>query len=339
MFVASLRFSLDRLPGVVISLVLAVFALWLAATPWLRGSGFGALTLAMLGGLLVGNLMPGQTLAGFAPGLQLCKQSVLRLGVALYGLRLTVQQVQALGVQALLIDVLLIVSTLALAVWLGIRVLRMDRQTAILIGTGHAICGAAAILACAGVVRARDDQVAIAVASIVLFGTLGMLLYPWVYSLTPDLLGGAHTFGLFTGATLHEVAQVVAAGQALGPEGAQAAIVAKLIRVLMLAPVLVLVGLYFSRYGEQGRAAEPVRVPLFVLGFGACMLVNSWLPMPAEVRQLLIGFDDLLLAAAMAALGMTTRIAAICRSGFKPVLLGAALTFQLIALGALLIVL
>ncbi|MGH8464322.1 MAG: YeiH family protein, partial [Pseudomonas sp.] len=202
------QLPLGLLTGVTGSLALAALAMWLSTSAVLQGSGVGTLTLAMLLGLAIGNLVPTTVHRAVAAGVQLCKQPVLRLGVALYGFRLTVQQVQALGVQAFVTDALLILSTISLAIWLGTRVLGMERGTAVLIGAGHAICGAAAILASAGVVKARNDQVAIAIACVVLFGTLGMLLYPWLFTVMPGLFGNSHGFGIFTGATLHEVAQV-----------------------------------------------------------------------------------------------------------------------------------
>ncbi|WP_160107114.1 YeiH family protein [Pseudomonas izuensis] len=336
MLVASRRYPLNLLPGLAGSLTLAGFALWLAAAPILHGSGLGALTLAMLVGLALGNLTPGSVHDALASGVLLCKQSLLRVGVALYGFRLTVQQVQALGVQAFIIDVLLILSTLGLAIWLGVRVLRMERQTAILIGAGHAICGAAAILASAGVVRARNDQVAIAIACIVLFGTFGMLVYPRVFSLAPTLLGDSHAFGVFTGATLHEVAQVVAAGQAMNPQAAEAAIVAKLIRVLLLAPALIGIGLWWSRGRTGNEATASVKVPVFVLGFVICMLINSWMPLTQGIRQIVVGLDDLLLAAAMGALGFSTRLRDLRKAGIKPLILAFVLTAQLIVVGGVL---
>ncbi|WP_041770318.1 YeiH family protein [Metapseudomonas resinovorans] len=322
--------------GIAASFLLAGLALWLSTTSALHGTGFGALTLAMLLGLLAGNLVPGRIHDALEAGLQFCKQPVLRFGVALYGLRLTVQQVQALGVQAFVIDAVLILSTITLAIWLGTRVLRLERETAILIGAGHAICGAAAVLASAGMVKGRNDQVAIAIACVVLFGTLGMLLYPWLFAIAPTLFGDSHGFGVFTGATLHEVAQVVAAGQAMDPQAAEAAIVAKLIRVLLLAPFLLGLGVWLSRRSVPGGATAKVKVPLFVIGFVACMLLNSWLPMPQDVQRMLIGADDLLLAAAMGALGFSTRLTDLRKAGLKPLLLAFALTAQLMLLGGVL---
>ncbi len=324
------------LAGVGVSFLLAGLALWFSTTSALQGMGLGALTLAMLLGLLAGNLSSGRIHDALGAGLQFCKQPVLRFGVALYGLRLTVQQVQALGVQAFVIDAVLILSTITLAIWLGTRVLRLERETAILIGAGHAICGAAAVLASAGMVKGRNDQVAIAIACVVLFGTVGMLLYPWVFTLAPTLLGDSRGFGVFTGATLHEVAQVVAAGQAMDPQAAEAAIVAKLIRVLLLAPFLLGLGVWLSRSSAPGHAVAPVKVPLFVIGFVVCMLLNSWLPLPQDLHQIAVGADDLLLAAAMGALGFSTRLSDLRKAGLKPLLLAFALTAQLMIVGGVL---
>lgn len=331
----------ERLPfclfsGVTLSFVLASLALWLSTSPALHGTGLGALTLAMLLGLVAGNLAPERAHQVLASGLHVCKQPVLRFGVALYGLRLTVQQVQALGVQAFIIDALLILTTIGLAIWLGTRVLRMERETAILIGAGHAICGAAAVLASAGLVKGRNDQVAIAIACAVLFGTFGMLFYPWVFHLLPTLFGDSHAFGIFAGATLHEVAQVVAAGQAMDPQAAEAAIVAKLIRVLLLAPFLLGLSVWLARRSEPGQAVASVKVPAFVIGFVIFMLFNSWIDIPQGAHQIAVAFDDLLLAAAMAALGFSTRFVDLRKAGLKPLVLAAALTAQLMLVGGLL---
>ncbi|MNF49452.1 hypothetical protein D3C84_307230 [compost metagenome] len=321
------------LSGVSLSFLLAGSALWMSTSALLQDSGIGALTLAMLLGLVAGNLAPNRAHHILASGLEFCKQPLLRFGVALYGLRLTIQQVQALGVQAFVTDALLILSTISLAIWLGTKVLRLERETAILIGAGHAICGAAAILASAGLVKGRNEQVAIAIACVVLFGTLGMLLYPWLFSLMPTLFGDSQGFGIFTGATLHEVAQVVAAGQAMDPQAAEAAVVAKLIRVLLLAPFLLVLGIWLARRSAPGQAPARLTVPTFVLGFVACMLFNSWVAIPQGLHQAAVGFDDLLLAAAMGALGFSTRLGDLHKAGPKPLVLGFLLTAQLVIVG------
>src|SRR5690606_6967725 len=148
-----------------------------------------------------------------AAGVGFARHWLLRAGIVLYGLRLTFQDIGRVGTAGVLIDVLVVATTFGLACGLGMRVFRMEREAAMLIGAGSAICGAAAVMAAEPVVRGLPAQVTVAVSTVVVFGTLAMFLYPVLYHagvaqgwLTMD----ARSYGLFTGATVHEVAQVVA---------------------------------------------------------------------------------------------------------------------------------
>ncbi len=302
--------------------------------PALQHLGLGSLTLAILIGLLAGNL----GLARFGsirPGIDLSRQQLLRLGVVLYGLRLTFQDIAALGPAALIIDVLMVASTLTVAWWIGERWLKLSRESALLIGAGSAICGAAAVMASSPVLKARAEHTAVAVATVVLFGTLAMLLHPLIYAALPNLFGSEQAFGVFTGSTIHEVAQVVAAGRAMDPAAADAALISKMLRVLLLAPALLILG----RVG-CAEAAEPgARRKLHIPGFAVFFLLvtglrslgwvpESWL---APLQQL----DDMMLGMAMAALGLATRLGDLRKEGPKPLLLGAGLFAFLLVGGGL----
>jgi uncharacterized integral membrane protein (TIGR00698 family) len=271
------------------------------------------------------------------PGVQLAKQTLLRLGVVLYGLRLTTQDIGSLGWAGVLVDVLVLGSTLALATLLGTRWLGLDRRTALLIGMGSAICGAAAVMAAAPVLRARAEQVTVAVATVVVFGTLAIFVYPMLYQFNLHVHwvpGGAHGFGLYVGSTVHEVAQVVATARAIGHEAADAAVVAKMVRVVMLAPVLLLLSAGWT--GGAVPSQEHVAVPWFAFGFIAVVLFNSLHWLPAPVLALANTLATVLLAMAMAALGLSTQLGAIRRAGIRPLLLAAVLFGWLVVGGALL---
>lgn len=189
--------------------------------------------------------------------------------MVLYGLRLTFQDIAALGPAALIIDVLMVASTLTVAWWIGERWLKLPRESALLIGAGSAICGAAAVMASSPVLKARAEHTAVAVATVVLFGTLAMLLHPLIYAALPNLFGSEQAFGIFTGSTIHEVAQVVAAGRAMDPAAADAALISKMLRVLLLAPALLILG----RVG-CAEAAEPgTRRKLHIPGFAVFFLL------------------------------------------------------------------
>lgn len=306
------------LPGVAFATALGLVALWAADSAWLSASHLSALTVAIVLGLLVGNLAAGRLPAALAPGLQLSQRQLLRAGVVLYGLRLSFQDVAAVGAAGLAVDLVVVVSTLGLGVWAGRRWFGLDRDTALLTAAGSAICGAAAVLAVERVIRPDASKVAIAVATVVLFGTLNIFLYPQLY---PHLGLDPVAFGLYTGATVHEVAQVVAVASAIGPDTADAAVVVKLTRVLMLVPVLLWLGWREARSG--GRRA--MVVPWFALGFLGVVALNSLVTVPAAWRSALLALDTLLLATAMAALGLETRLARLRALGPRPLLLAAVL--------------
>ncbi|HET7775166.1 MAG TPA: putative sulfate exporter family transporter, partial [Azospira sp.] len=173
------------------------------------------------------------------------------------------------------------------------------------------------------------EKTAVAVATVVLFGTLAMVLYPLLYR----CLGSQHLdFGRYVGSTVHEVAQVVAIGDALGAEVAAPAVIVKMIRVMLLVPFLLLLGGWLSRRGTGGRR-ERIAVPWFAVAFVALAGVNSLGIVPGGLVAALRLLGVLLLTAAMAALGLETTMARMRRAGLRPVLLGAALFAHLVLVG------
>jgi uncharacterized integral membrane protein (TIGR00698 family) len=347
------------LPGLALTLLISALAMFLAGQSWAQQLGLSALTLAIALGLLLGHTVY-PALRGLAePGVDWSKQKLLRLGIVLFGLRLSFQDIAAVGWVGALADAAVLLSTFALAVWLGRRWLRLDSQTAMLIGAGGAIGGAAAVLATAPLLKASAEKIAVAVATVVVFGTLAMLLYPVLYALVHPWGVSAWAFGLYTGSTVHEVAQVAAVGNALGPEAANSAVITKMIRVLMLAPFLLGLSWWLARRpvprtapGAPGTVgakpapqastrAEPAPrvLPWFAVGFVAVAGLRSLdlahgLIAPGWM-QALLWFDTWVLAAAMAALGLTTHAGAIRKAGRKPLLLAGGLFVWLLLGGAL----
>jgi len=320
-------------PGALLCLLIAGAANLLVRIPAISHLGLGSLTLAILLGLLLGNLGLDR-FGGLRPGVELSRQRLLRLGVVLYGLRLTFQDIAALGPAALVIDVLMVASTLLVAGWVGVRWLKLPRESALLIGAGSAICGAAAVMASSPVLRARAEHTAVAVATVVLFGTLAMLLHPLLFAHLPHLFGSAKAFGIFSGSTIHEVAQVVAAGRAMDPAAADAALISKMLRVLLLAPALLCLG-RFAASEEAAEGKRRLHIPGFAVAFllvtglrSLGLVPHAWL---APLQQL----DDVLLGMAMAALGLATRLGDLRREGPKPLLLGAGLFVFLLLGGGL----
>lgn len=332
-------------PGVALTGGLALAAIELGKIGWLQAHGISALTLAIVLGMLVGNTTYPRIAAASVVGVTFSKQNLLRLGIILYGLRLTFQDIGHVGIAGVVIDATVLCSTFALSWIVGTRVFGLDRKTAMLIGAGSSICGAAAVMAAEPVVRGRTEQVTVAVSTVVVFGTVAIFLYPVLYHLNAQyhvvsMSPGA--YGLFAGSTIHEVAQVVAAGRAISDEAANTAVIAKMVRVMMLAPFLVALSAYLSRSKNESemlphgaRAQKPGRivVPWFALGFVAVAGLNSFAILPKPVVTAAVDIDTAMLAMAMAALGLTTHISAIRNAGMKPLALAALLFAWLIGGG------
>jgi uncharacterized integral membrane protein (TIGR00698 family) len=322
------------LPGILLTGAIAILANELSKSPWMQAHGISALTLAIVIGMIAGNTVYPRIAGVSARGVVFSKQTLLRAGIILYGLRLTFQDIGRVGVIGVIVDAIVLSSTFALSCWAGTRLFGLNRRTAMLIGAGSSICGAAAVMATEPVVRGRAEEVSIAVATVVAFGTLAIFIYPALYHLNDRLHWVSITpfaYGIFTGSTVHEVAQVVAAGKAVAETTANTAVITKLVRVMMLAPFLVLLSAYLSRNSEEGAtpAVKPHSwrgvIPWFALGFIAVAGFNSLALLPRAVISTAIDADTLILATAMAALGVSTHVAAIRTAGVKPLALAALL--------------
>jgi uncharacterized integral membrane protein (TIGR00698 family) len=306
-------------PGLLLSLVLTAGAYALHQLPGL--TPFSPLILAILIGMAFHNTVG--TPARARPGVAFAMRRLLRLAIILLGLQLTAAQVVAVGGRGIAIIAASLVATLLFATWLG-RVMRVDRKLARLIGAGTAICGASAVIATNTVTEGSDEDVAYAVASVTVFGSLSMFLYP----LLPTLLHlDAHAFGMWAGASIHEIAQVVAAAFQNGPASGDVATVAKLSRVMLLAPVVLAFGT-LARWRGRGQGSGSARarapVPWFVFGFVALIGVNSLGVIGSEVKAVAVPATTFLLTLALAGMGLETDIRKLRAKGLRPLVLGAA---------------
>lgn len=317
--------------GLALCALLTLAGQGIAQLPMIDDSGISPLVFAMLMGIIVGNLPLKRLIPVAQPGLTFATHWLLRSGIVLFGLSLTLSQIVGLGPKVLLLDVLVISSVVVVGYLIGTRLLGMDRETTLLTSAGSAICGAAAILATESTIRSRPAATSMAVATVVLFGSLAMLIYPLMYH---SLGMSEGQFGIYIGATIHEVAQVVAAGDAVGPTALANAVIVKMVRVMLLVPFLLIVGQWWLR-GSRGQSnTEDARlvIPWFALGFIAMVGVNSLVSMPAALHASLQLVGQLALTMAMAALGLGTRIERLKALGFKPFLL-ALILFALLILG------
>ena len=333
--------------GLIAVLIGSLFCLWLNSSLniWTNGRivGLSSLTLAILIGMILGNTVYTNFSERLNEGVCFAKGHILRLAIMFYGFKLTLTQVASVGLPAVMSDALVLTSTFLLTYWIGIKLLKIDKQTTLLIGSGASICGAAAVIAADPIVKAEAHKVTIAVATVVVFGTISMLLYPFLYHLgwlQPWL--SAKQYGIYTGATIHEVAQVVVAGNAVSPEVGDTAVVTKMIRVMMLAPFLLVLSFALTKgCSENGENAsfmsriKEVKVPWFAFIFIAIVLLHTWVPMTASFERSMVMLDDVLLTMAMFALGLTTHLSAIKQAGVKPLILGAIMFAWLIVGGGL----
>ena len=348
-------------PGLVLAAGLAVTATALSRTPiWPFTTGSGRHLadpnmLAIVLGLLIGNLV----LLGEAwrDGLSFSIKKVLPVGVILLGARLDFFDLLAVGTAGLLLSCLQVVAALLLFLVL-IRWWPLPLREGVLLGVGTAICGGTAIVAIAPLVRAKENEIALAVSTVTLIGLVAMFVLPAVASL---MHMDARVFGIWTGLAIHQTPQVVAAGFAHSLEAGQTAIIIKMARMCLLAPVVLLVGVWWRRVDAQ-PVSHPVPwwrfFPRFVLGFVGLALLRTlgllpdinlqWaasrlLPavtVPVPLAEVLTWLSAFLLAMAMAGIGLESRLAAMPRSSLRSFLAAmlATVCLALIALGAVLAV-
>ncbi|ABC21409.1 YeiH family protein [Rhodospirillum rubrum] len=267
------------------------------------------------------------------PGLRVASRRLLRLAVVLLGLQITFDHLRALGAPGMAVVALTLLLTFLLTKALG-RLIGVERGLAELIAVGTAVCGASAVVAANTVTQADDEDVAYAIACVTVFGTLAMILYP----LLAGALGLAPAaYGLWTGASIHEIAQVLAAGFQHGPQAGEAATVAKLARIALLAPLVLAMGLWKSRGADTSAKGARPPIPWFVVGFIVMIGVSSLIHPSAALSQGAATLTSVLMTVALAAMGLETSLGKLRARGLRPLLLGAA-SWMVVGLGALALV-
>ncbi|MDE6544762.1 MAG: YeiH family protein, partial [Paramuribaculum sp.] len=323
--------------GVLLIALFACASFYIGEARFLQEISFSPMIIGIILGMLYANSLRNNLPETWVPGIQFCSKKILRIGIILYGFRLTFQDIAAVGVAGILVDAVIVAVTILGGVLIG-RWLKMDSDTALLTSVGSGICGAAAVLGAESTIRTQPYKTAVAVATVVIFGTISMFLYPIAYragvlDLSPQEMG------IYTGSTLHEVAHAVGAGNAMGGEVANVSVIVKMIRVMLLVPVLLILGFWAARRnaksaegGEKGKVA----VPWFAFGFLAVIGFNSLNLLPAVFVDAINYFDTFLLTMAMAALGAETSIDKFKKAGAKPFILAFCLDVWLIIGGYIL---
>jgi uncharacterized integral membrane protein (TIGR00698 family) len=310
---AWLVFTRTRLPGVLVCSVIALASSFLS-----EHYGGPLLLYALLIGLSF-HFIHGNPQAKL--GVDFCARTVLRIGVALLGARITIEQVGRLGVEVGLIVLSALVLTIVMGVWWAHRLGR-SREEGILSGGSVAICGASAALAIAAVLpqtKANERLTLLAVVAVTVLSTIAMIVYPLlihVLQLHPVAAG------VFLGGTIHDVAQVVAAGMLLGPDAADTATVVKLFRVMLLMPVVMIVSFMYRHQQAPDKHDKPMPlVPGFLLAFVVMMLMSSSGFIPDSMVLVASDLSRVCLVLAIAAVGIKTSIEDLLKLGWKPLVL------------------
>ena len=325
-----------QLNGILFVALFAAAVTQISALPAIANLGLSPLIVGIVAGAIYGNTLRDGMPESWASGVNFSARKLLRIAVGFFGLRVSLQEIAQVGLPGLTVSVLVVVSTLAIGTWVGMKLMKLDRDTALLTAAGSAICGAAAVLAFESTLQSEPHKSAMAVGSVVLFGTLSMFLYPLAVHLSwlhLDTLG----VGLFFGGTIHEVAQVVGAASNVSPEATHIATIVKMTRVMLLVPVLLVIGMWVNRARNAADTASGTKrklaIPWFALGFLALVIVNSLHVLPDTATHSLNTLDTFALTMAMTALGIETRIAQIRQAGPRALVTGAILNAWLIGGG------
>lgn len=315
----------SMLHGVLLIALFSCAAFYIGEAQILKEISFSPMIIGIILGMLYANSLRNHLPETWVPGIQFCSKKILRLGIILYGFRLTFQDVVNVGMAGIAVDSIIVAVTILGGIYIG-KLMKMDKDIALLTSIGSGICGAAAVLGAESTIQTKPYKTAVAVATVVIFGTISMFLYPIAYrsgwlDLTPQQMG------IFSGATLHEVAHAVGAGNAMGQEISNVSIIVKMIRVMMLVPVLLILGYWVAKKAKSGMNADgsvqktKVAVPWFAVGFLAVIGFNSFDLLPVPMVDAINYVDTFLLTMAMAALGAETSIDKFKKAGAKPFIL------------------
>lgn len=331
----------NTLNGIFLVSLFALSAMYIAELQLVKKIGFSPLVIAILLGMIYGNTLRHKLPAEWVPGIIFSSKNILRFAVVFYGFRITYQQVFAVGTEALILDTIIVSGTFILGWFLGTKVFRIDRDSSMLIGSGASICGAAAVLATESTLKSEPYKTAMAVATVVLYGTLGMFLYPVLFKYN-ILMMSPKEYGIYVGATVHEVAQVVVAGNSISKVAGDTAVIVKMTRVMMLAPFLLVLSYFLTKspltdtQAKKSLKTTKIVIPWFAIYFLLVAGFNSLDLLPKDLVLVINNIDTILLAMAMAALGIETNFSKFKNVGLKPFILGGVLFIWLISGGYIL---
>jgi uncharacterized integral membrane protein (TIGR00698 family) len=321
----------NTLSGILFVALFAMSAMYVAQFQIFKNLGISPLIIGIVFGMIYANTLRHSLPKEWGPGILFSTKTLLRTGIIFYGFRLTFQSIEAVGIAGIATSAIVVTTTFILGYIVGTKFLKLDRDTTILISAGSSICGAAAVLATEPVLKSEAYKSAIAVSTVVIFGSIAMFLYPFLYKAGFIPLS-SQEMGIYIGGTIHEVAHVVAAGNAINQEAAQVAVVVKMIRVMMLAPFLLVLGFWLAASAKNINKKEKTKVtiPWFAVLFIAVAGFNSFDFLPKGLVFDINAIDTFLLTMAMTALGMETSMNKFKNVGLKPIYLASILFLWLI---------
>lgn len=327
----------SMLHGILLIALFACAAFYIGEMPLMKELSISPMIIGIVLGMIYANSLRNNLPPTWVPGIVFCSKKILRLGIILYGFRLTLGDIAEVGVAGISIDAIIVTVTILGGIFIG-RLLKMDSETALLTSVGSGICGAAAVLGAESTIQTKPYKTAVAVATVVIFGTIAMFIYPIAYrtgffALEPEQMG------IYAGATLHEVAHAVGAGNAMGEEVSNVAVIVKMIRVMMLVPVLLILAWWIASHKRnKGTDSEKgkISIPWFAIGFLLVICFNSLNLLPVSIVDGINYFDTFLLTMAMAALGAETSFDKFKKAGAKPFILAFILFIWLLGGGYLL---
>jgi len=331
-----MAFSKENRPhtlnGILFVALFATTATYISNFSFFKQMAISPLIIGIILGIFYANSLRSHLPKEWQAGIMFSTKMLLRVGIIFYGFRLTFENIAEVGVAGIITSASVVTLTFIIGYLVGTKLLKMDRDTTILVCAGSSICGAAAVLATEPVVKADPYKSAIAVATVIIFGTLGMFLYPYLYHSGIVHLPNKE-MGIYVGGTLHEVAHVVAAGHAINDQVAKYAVIVKMLRVMLLAPFLIILGIFLaSKVGNSQSkiSRKNITIPWFAVWFIAVAGFNSLHFVPGHIVGLINNLDTFILTMAMAALGMETSVDKFKNVGAKPIYLASILFIWLI---------
>ena len=327
--------------GIIFVAIFAAAATSIAQIGFVKALGISPLVIGIVLGIFYANTLHNHIPSEWRTGITFSGKKILRFAIVFYGFRITFQQIMEVGMSGFMVSLIMLSTTFILGSYLGYKIFKMDRDTAMLTASGASVCGAAAVLATEPVLKAEGHKTAVAVSMVVLFGTISMFLYPVLYSaIIEPATGFLHMtpeqFGIYVGGTIHEVAQVVAVPASVpgAPEVmANSAVIVKMTRVIMIAPMLIVLGIYLSAQAKKsGGAASGVKlvIPWFAVYFIAMAGFNSLDLVPHNIVNVINEIDTFLLTMAMTALGMGTIFSKFKGLGLAPLYTAGAMFIWLV---------